>query len=582
MNRYYTDEKHVQVLIYLLKQHGVRKVVASPGATNVSFVISVQNDPYFQVYSSVDERSAAYIACGMSAESCEPVVLTCTGATAARNYFSGLTEAYYRKLPILAVTSTQPVSRVGHLIAQVTDRSVKLNDLVKISVALPIIKDDEDLWDVEIKANRAILELWRAGGGPSHINLPTSYCMSFDTKILPKYRVIRRIYGESEFPKLVNQKIAIFVGSHQQWNKELELAVDTFCSKYNAVLLCDHTSAYRGKYRVLNALSGGQVMPGENGLQPDLAIHIGEISGDYYGMRFGAKNVWRVSPDGELRDTFRHLSHVFQMSEVAFFKYYSEKSKSISNNSYLHQWLNHIAGLRQLIPSDIPFSNIWAAGKIAPLLPENSVVHLAILNSLRSWNFFEMPETVSCASNVGGFGIDGCISSLLGASLVHADRLYFGIVGDLAFFYDMNVLGNRHIGSNIRILLVNNGKGTEFRQYGHPASALGDEADVYVAASGHFGMQSPTLVQNYAQDLGFEYMSASSKTDFEKLVSRFVSPEKYAKPIVFEIFTNSTEEYNALEIILNIEKSLVGMAKGVAKQLLGADAISSLKRIAGR
>jgi 2-succinyl-5-enolpyruvyl-6-hydroxy-3-cyclohexene-1-carboxylate synthase len=582
MNRYYTDEKHVQVLIHLLKQHGVRKIVASPGATNVSFVVSVQNDPYFQVYSSVDERSAAYIACGMAAECGEPVVLTCTGATAARNYFSGLTEAYYRKLPILAVTSTQPVCRVGHLVAQVTDRSVKLNDLVKISVALPTIKDDEDLWEAEIKANRAILELWRDGGGPVHINLPTSYNMSFETKTLPPYRVIRRIYGESQFPQMAFQKIAIFVGSHKQWDKELTLAVDTFCSKYNAVLLCDHTSAYRGKYRVLNAISGGQVMPGENGLQPDLAIHIGEISGDYYGMRFRAKNVWRVSPDGELRDTFRHLTHVFQMSETSFFKRYSENTNAKSDNSYLEQWQNHVSGLRQLVPSDLPFSNIWAAGRIAPLLPPNSVLHLAILNSLRSWNFFEVPETVSCASNVGGFGIDGCISSLLGASMVDANRLYFGVVGDLAFFYDMNVLGNRHVGPNMRILLVNNGKGTEFRQYGHHASALGDEADVFVAASGHFGMQSPTLVKNYAQDLGFEYMSASSKADFDKVLPRFVSPEKYAKPIVFEIFTNSTEEYKALEIVLNVEKSLVGRAKGVAKQLLGADAISSLKRIAGR
>ena len=33
------------------------------------FVGSVQNDPFFEVYSAVDERSAAYMACGMAAES---------------------------------------------------------------------------------------------------------------------------------------------------------------------------------------------------------------------------------------------------------------------------------------------------------------------------------------------------------------------------------------------------------------------------------------------------------------------------------------------------------------------------------
>lgn len=97
--KYYTDERNVQIVISLLKAHGIRKIVASPGTTNITFVGSVQQDPYFEIYSSVDERSAAYIACGLAAESGEAVVLTCTGATASRNYYSGLTEAYYRKLP---------------------------------------------------------------------------------------------------------------------------------------------------------------------------------------------------------------------------------------------------------------------------------------------------------------------------------------------------------------------------------------------------------------------------------------------------------------------------------------------------
>ena len=99
-NHFYTSERSVQILISLLKQHGIKKVVASPGTTNITLVASLQQDDWFNMYSSVDERSAAYIACGMAAESGEPVVLTCTGATASRNYLPGLTEAYYRKLPV--------------------------------------------------------------------------------------------------------------------------------------------------------------------------------------------------------------------------------------------------------------------------------------------------------------------------------------------------------------------------------------------------------------------------------------------------------------------------------------------------
>ena len=134
MKKYYSNEKNVQILISLLKAHNIRKVIASPGTTNMSFVVSLQNDDFFEIYSCVDERSACYMACGLAAESGEPVVLSCTGATASRNYMPGLTEAFYRKLPILAVTSTQHFGRIGNNIAQVLDRTSPLNDIVKISV----------------------------------------------------------------------------------------------------------------------------------------------------------------------------------------------------------------------------------------------------------------------------------------------------------------------------------------------------------------------------------------------------------------------------------------------------------------
>lgn len=65
----YMSEKNIQILIALMKKHGVRKVIASPGTTNACFVASIQQDNFFQIYSSVDERSAAYLACGLSEES---------------------------------------------------------------------------------------------------------------------------------------------------------------------------------------------------------------------------------------------------------------------------------------------------------------------------------------------------------------------------------------------------------------------------------------------------------------------------------------------------------------------------------
>ncbi|MFM5687524.1 thiamine pyrophosphate-binding protein, partial [Aeromonas caviae] len=164
MTSLYTTEKNVLILIALLKANKIKNVIASPGTTNCAFIGSIQKDPFFKIYSAVDERSAAYMACGLAAEAGEQVVISCTGATASRNYLPGLTEAFYRKLPVLAVTSMQAFSKVGHHVAQVIDRSVIQNDVARYSVTLPIVKDNDDYWECEVKINTAILELTRHGG----------------------------------------------------------------------------------------------------------------------------------------------------------------------------------------------------------------------------------------------------------------------------------------------------------------------------------------------------------------------------------------------------------------------------------
>ena len=170
MEFYYSEEKNVQIIIALLKANKIKKVIASPGTTNVCLVESMRYDGDFEMYSSVDERSAAYMACGMAAESGEPVVLTCTGATASRNYMPGLTEAYYRKLPIIAITATLHEGRLNQNYPQAIDRRIVPNDVSVMSVQLPFVKDEDDAWANNLKVNCAFMAMREHGGGPIHLN----------------------------------------------------------------------------------------------------------------------------------------------------------------------------------------------------------------------------------------------------------------------------------------------------------------------------------------------------------------------------------------------------------------------------
>lgn len=547
----YTTERNIQILIYLMKVHGIRKIIVSPGTTNASFVYSVQQDRFFELYSAADERSAAYMACGLAEESGEAVALSCTGATASRNYVSGLTEAYYRKLPILAITSTQPDERIGHNFPQVIDRTNPLNDIARISVSVPSVKDWEDEWACEVAVNKAILGLWHRGGGPVHINLGTTYSMDYSVRNLPTARVINRIVEKDVFPEMPKGKICIFVGAHKTWDEELERVVDEFCAKYNAVVIYDHTSNYKGKYGVMANLVLAQEGKKDDLNDFVLVIHLGNVSGAYLSLRM--QQVWRVNQDGEICDTFRKLRYVFEMDEKEFFKgYLNDELKVNEEISQVEMWNAEYFRIMEKIP-ELPFSNIWIASMTAQLLPKNSVLHLGILSSLRSWNFYHVPNEVKVYSNTGGFGIDGCVSTLLGASLADSKKLYYGVVGDLAFFYDMNVLGNRQVGANLRILLINNGGGIEFKNYNHLASRFGEDSNPNIAAMGHYGNKSKLLVKNYAENLGFEYFGVSTKEEYETVLPKFVSEEITDKPMLIEVFTDSEDESRALQIINTLD-----------------------------
>lgn len=581
--KFYTNERNVQIVLALLKANNIKKIVTSPGATNYSLVGSLQCDPFFEIYSSVDERSAAYIACGMAAESGEPVVLSCTGSTASRNYYPGLTEAYYRKLPVLAITSHQGTDRIGQLIFQNIDRRNIPDDIAGISVELPVVKDERDESYVTMEANKAILQLCRDGGGPAHINIFTTYSTDFSVRELPPVRVFKRYFAWDKLPEIPSGRVCVYVGSHVRFTKKQMFALDRFCGTYDAIVICDHTSGYYGKYRLLPTLVQMQT----NASSPfpifDLMIHVGEVSAAAFAGSIPTKEIWRISEDGELRDPFKKLTNVFQMSEEFFFQHYGMDKNE--RHEQIDEYKRIFGEIYGQIP-ELPFSNLWVASQLSQYLPKDSLFHISASNSRRCWNMFHLPEGVESTSNVGCCGIDGCTSALIGSSLASPQRICYLVTGDLAFFYDLNSLGNRHVGNNIRILLINNGVGAEFKLSPHKCYAFREEADKYMAAAGHFGNKSPQLVKHFAEDLGFQYLCANNKEEFLSVLQDFVSTEIGTKPIILEVFTNHEDENEALRLMTSISYDTKSLLKnklaGTIRSVAGESGIKAIKGILKR
>lgn len=579
MEKFYSAEKNVQYLMALMKAHNIKNVVISPGTTNFTFVGSVQHDPFFNLISCVDERSAAYMACGMAAATREPVAVSCTGATASRNYMPALTEAYYRKLPVLAITATRNIAQIGQNIDQMIDRRTIPNDIARKSIYLPLPGSKDDEWGNQVKINDALLELRRGAGGPVHINLTTEYNQDFSVRELPLVRVIKRFGYMDMLPEITAKGIVIFAGAHLEWEPMLTDAVDEFCEKYNAVVICDQCSNYVGKYGVY----GNLIQQQKEGKCPstELLISIGGITQSVPGKN-GVS--WRVNPDGEIRDTWRNLTCVFEMDELHFFKVYNERKRGDSSVEFYCNYRKLYCSMLAELESrekDMPFSNVWMAYQTYGRLPQNCSIYMGILNSLRAWNYFETDKSIRGYANTGGYGIDGGVSSAIGAAVIEPDRLCFCVTGDLAFFYDMNSLGNRHIGRNVRILLVNNGIGEEFKHNMTVITKAGfeEDANAFMAAEGHFGNKSRELVKHFAEDLGFEYLQANNKAEFLDNINRFVQPELSDRSMVFEAFTDYQDETDAIEMLQTMMKTISGVSRQAVKRILGKKGVQIVKKV---
>lgn len=550
--------ENISIVVKLLKLHSIRYIVVSPGGTNVEFVKMVQDDPYFKCYSVVDERSAIYFAIGLHLQTGEVIATSCTSAQATRNYIPGLTEAFYKKVPIMAITMAKHDRFIGQEYMQAPNQTSLPIDCVKKSYMLPYITDDNDYLYSKRLVNEAILELSKNGMGPVQLCIPwvDFGLSSIKKEVIP---IIR--HNNTKGIDLRNKKLLIVIGEHRPFCDEEKNAIEHFCEVYDCVVYANHLSNYDGKYVIKANLELATI-----GLDkfislyaPDILITIGGQTGDYplYRMISDARNAsfvhWRICEDGEVVDTYDKLSDIFQMTLLDFFE---TQIQELCNHEYYQKWkqlVNH-----KTLDMELPFSNAYIAQQLCDRIPKNSIIQFSILNSLRIWNFFSLDSSIQCFSNVAAFGIDGGLSTLIGQSVV-TDNLCYMIIGDLAFYYDMNSIGIRYIKNNVKIIIVNNNGGIEFKL----SKQDNRKRDEYIAAANHFKDAS-----GWAKTCGFEYYAIRNKKDFLKYCEVLFS--KNDKPTIFEAFVSDIDEADAYYKILesNQLQSVKSILKKTVKKFL--------------
>ena len=238
-------------------------------------------------------------------------------------------------------------------------------------------------------------------------------------------------------------------------------------------------------------------------LLPDIVISFGGniFSGIKEQLRKfdGEFEHWLIQEDGRVVDLYKSITTIFECKPEYFFQYCVESAGTAENDLVYHK------EMKQYVDSvaypDFPYSHVYAIKEVVEKIPSDSILHLSINDSIRIANFFKLNPNIKTYANIGTHGIDGCLSSFLGQAAA-VDKPSFLVIGDLAFFYDMNALRLRHIGNNVHILLINNEGGSEF-YFNHMWK--NNASDLHTTARHH------TKAEGWVRSNNFIYLSAHDK-----------------------------------------------------------------------
>ena len=553
----YTDKKSILQLAALLKAHGIRKIVLCPGSRNIPIVQTLANIPDFTCYPMTDERSAGFFALGLALHGGTPAAVCCTSGTALLNLHPAVAEAFYQQVPLVVISADRPAAWIGQMDGQTLPQPGVFGSLVKKSVDLPEVDSEESEWYCNRLINEALLELNHHGKGPVHINVPISEpFFKLPVTELPEVRVITRYQGLSVYDKDY-QPLIDRLNRYQR-----RMAV---VGQMNLIYLFDkrYTKMLYKHFAWFTENISNQTVPGvpirniepllcsmnfetQQKMRPELLItyggHLISKRLKKFLRRHPPVEHWHIAPDGEVVDLYGSLTTVIEMDPFEFL----EKIAPMMENrtpEYPRQW----EALSKAIPqAQFDYSEMSAIGAVIKNLPAPCSLHLANSSVVRYAQLFDIPANVEILSNRGTNGIEGSLSTALGYATA-SDKLNYLFIGDLSFFYDMNALWNSNYGANIRILLLNNEGGEIFHAL--PGLELHENARRFVTAT------HCTTAKAWAEDRGFEYLSARNSEELNTAVTVFTQASVTNRPMLLEVFTDKNLDIEMLkEYYHNLKK----------------------------
>ncbi|MEV5410131.1 2-succinyl-5-enolpyruvyl-6-hydroxy-3-cyclohexene-1-carboxylic-acid synthase [Thermopolyspora sp. NPDC052614] len=467
------------VLMDELARCGLTEVVLAPGSRSAPLAIAVHRESRLRLHVRVDERSAGFVALGLARRSERPVAVICTSGTAAANLHPAVIEAHEAGVPLLVLTADRPPELRGTAANQTIDQLKLYGSAVRMfaEVGVPEDRPGQVAYWRSLACRAYQRALGPADPGPVHLNV------AFREPLIPDG-------DENWCESLEGDATGPWVRVRMTPSAALHIAP----TRRGVLVVGDGASNVR-RYVAAAGMAGWPVLSEPNGgarygdhavstyhfllgmpefadaHRPDVVVTLGRpgLSRPLLSWLKRAEEHIVVSPDlSRWPDPTRSATQVAQAVEIPV---------AAGGDSWLRAWRRAETAAREAIDGVLDaggMSEPRIARDLADNLPNGSLLFCGSSMPVRDMEQVMRPRRgVRVLANRGASGIDGLVSTAIGAAIAHNGPAY-ALLGDLSLLHDQNglILGPREPRPDLCLVVVNNDGGGIFSLL--PQAALTD------------------------------------------------------------------------------------------------------------
>ena len=487
-------------LVEQLVTSGVRRAVICPGSRSTPMAVSLASHPEIESWVLVDERAAAYFALGMARQLASPVVILSTSGTAAANFLPAVVEARLSRIPLIVLTADRPPELRDWGAVQTIDQIHLFGSHVKWFVDMPVPDGNVALArHARATTARAAQTARSEPAGPVHLNVPfreplLPADLGPTRQLWPDLEPIRRTDSPARTdPSQLVPVVAVVDELASQIAREPRGII--VCGPGEVAGLADAASALSAAsgYPILaDPIGGVRFGPHDRAgvvdaydaflrdqetaeaLQPEIVIRVGALPTSKPLQQFlmaRTERVHMVIDAGAPRDPSHLATSYFHGDAAGMLEQVADRVTALGNTrncSWLDAWKVVDRATAAAIESALaleedPFEG-RAAAEVAALLPEGATLVVGNSMPIRDVDAFVRGDQrrLRIVSNRGANGIDGVISSALGAAAVAAGPVVL-LIGDLSFLHDLNgLLAASKFRLDATVVVLNNDGGGIF------------------------------------------------------------------------------------------------------------------------